>query len=268
MAEVDCISKACRGCGIVKLLDEFHVSKGKLGRAAKCKMCRAQMAAEYRSRPGYREAHAERCKDWAKRVLADKRAESGWVDPKDRTTRVCRACGECKPLELFYNDKKGSQGKSTRCVPCTRAASAEWYSSNQVRASSASLKWRENNRDKVRQYTSDHWYRNKMRPEFRLRYSMRTAVARSLRSGRTTGAYRYLGYSLDSLREHLEKQFTSGMSWENYGEWHIDHIVPLSSFSIKTINDADFAAAWALSNLRPMWASDNVKKHAKRIFLI
>jgi hypothetical protein len=77
-----------------------------------------------------------------------------------------------------------------------------------------------------------------------------------------------LGYTRDDLVAHLERQFLKGMSWDNYGEWHIDHIIPLSSFTIEDWGDSQFVKAWALPNLRPLWAYENHKKGAGRDFLI
>jgi hypothetical protein len=71
-----------------------------------------------------------------------------------------------------------------------------------------------------------------------------------------------LGYNIDVLRLHLEKHFKDGMTWENYGEWHIDHVIPVSVFNFQTIDDIDFKKCWSLSNLRPLWAKDNLKKSA------
>jgi len=60
---------------------------------------------------------------------------------------------------------------------------------------------------------------------------------------------------------HLESMFVDGMSWENYGGgWHVDHILPLSSFEYETTDDDSFKTAWALSNLQPLWASENISK--------
>jgi len=60
-----------------------------------------------------------------------------------------------------------------------------------------------------------------------------------------------LGYSALELKIHLEKLFTEDMSWDNYGEWHVDHIVGVIFFDITT--PANIVNA--LSNLRPMWAT-------------
>jgi len=66
-----------------------------------------------------------------------------------------------------------------------------------------------------------------------------------------------LGYSIDQLHAHLEQRFLPGMSWSNMGDWHIDHIKPVNTFSFSCETDVDFIACYALSNLRPLWAIDN-----------
>lgn len=73
-----------------------------------------------------------------------------------------------------------------------------------------------------------------------------------------------LGYSLTDLIAHLEALFAEGMNWDNYGrEWHIDHVRPDCSFSYTEVTDADFISCWALVNLQPIWALDNIKKGGK-----
>lgn len=72
-----------------------------------------------------------------------------------------------------------------------------------------------------------------------------------------------VGYTLADLRAHLEARFVDGMSWENIGAWHVDHRRPLASFDISGPDCPEFKAAWALSNLQPLWARDNLIKGAK-----
>jgi hypothetical protein len=62
---------------------------------------------------------------------------------------------------------------------------------------------------------------------------------------------------------YLESQFVEGMSWENHGKWHIDHIKPVCSFNFNSREDEDFKKCWALENLRPLWAKENLKKSAE-----
>ena len=72
-----------------------------------------------------------------------------------------------------------------------------------------------------------------------------------------------LGYSIDEFKSHIENLFEPGMCWENHGKWHIDHIIPISRFKYKSINDKAFKKCWALKNLRPLWAVENMKKGAR-----
>ena len=72
-----------------------------------------------------------------------------------------------------------------------------------------------------------------------------------------------VGYTLSDLKEHLESLFTDGMTWENQGAWHIDHLKPVSSFTFTNPKDEDFKLCFALSNLQPLWAKDNLEKSNK-----
>ena len=72
-----------------------------------------------------------------------------------------------------------------------------------------------------------------------------------------------MGYTKYELKEHLESQFTGGMSWDNMNEWHIDHIRPVSSFDFDSTEHPDFKKCWALNNLQPLWAEDNLRKNDK-----
>ncbi len=76
------------------------------------------------------------------------------------------------------------------------------------------------------------------------------------------------GYGVETLAAHLEKQFSGGMSWANYGAWHIDHIRPKVSFQYDSETDEQFRACWALANLRPLWARENKVKSDARAYLV
>jgi hypothetical protein len=70
-----------------------------------------------------------------------------------------------------------------------------------------------------------------------------------------------IGCTPDFLKKHLEEKFVIGMSWENRNEWHIDHIIPLSS--AKT--EKELYELCYYTNLQPLWIQDNLKKSNKRI---
>ena len=69
----------------------------------------------------------------------------------------------------------------------------------------------------------------------------------------------YLGCTLGELKTYLETKFEEGMTWENQGEWHIDHIKPCASFNLD--NEEEIAQCFHFSNLQPLWGEDNLIKH-------
>ena len=88
-------------------------------------------------------------------------------------------------------------------------------------------------------------------------------ISRSVKDARNRCKWTELaGYSVHDLRTHLESLFGVGMNWGNYGRhgWHIDHIRPISTFSINGYSDSAFKECWALENLQPMWGGDNIRK--------
>jgi class 3 adenylate cyclase len=120
------------------------------------------------------------------------------------------------------------------------------------------------------------WARRRLNPEFviaeRLRRAMRKkrngarigdTLRRALVRGGTTGLCEFLGYTIADLATHLERQFAPGMSWAEFraARIEIDHIRPLALFDLA--NADELRAAWALSNLQPLWAKDNREKAAR-----
>lgn len=94
---------------------------------------------------------------------------------------------------------------------------------------------------------------------YRLQANLRTRLHSALkRNAKTGSAVKDLGCSIEFFKNHLEKQFTKNMNWDNYSEWHIDHIIPLSSFDLTDKNQ--LLKACHYSNLQPLWAKDNIIK--------
>lgn len=98
-------------------------------------------------------------------------------------------------------------------------------------------------------------------PSTRCAIKCRLMVARVLR---VTGQRKFrnttdiLGYDGERLKFWMELQFQPGMSWENYGEWHIDHVKPVAAFTREGVTDP--AVINALENLQPLWAAENLSK--------
>lgn len=106
--------------------------------------------------------------------------------------------------------------------------------------------------------------RHRGKPGVRLHRAVSEGVRRSLNGnkvGRST--FDLLRYTPAELHEHIERLFSPGMTWENYGEWEIDHKNPMSAHNFTTHEDIDFKRCWDLSNLQPLWRRENRSKGDK-----
>lgn len=111
-----------------------------------------------------------------------------------------------------------------------------------------------------------HW-RMKNDPGFVINMRMRNAIRKALKGGKGGRKWEeILGYTLDDLRAHLAAQMPKGHTLEDLGRIHIDHIIPKILFDVT--NEDELRAAWALPNLRPTTASENLSKGARRHFLL
>ena len=158
----------------------------------------------------------------------------------------------------------------------------KYYRDNKEKRLQYAKYYREKNRDRILQEKKDHYQKNKdkfnqyKRAEYKRRSKedpsyiavrfMRKCIYRVLSSKTKECASVKYGYERSDLVLHIEKQFTKGMSWENYGKWHIDHITPVSQFIREGVFDP--LKINCLSNLRPVWASVNLKKGDRAHFLL
>jgi hypothetical protein len=97
--------------------------------------------------------------------------------------------------------------------------------------------------------------------EFKLRHTLRNRMNKALRSQWKSGSFvRDLGCSISEFKAHIESLFKPGMSWDNHSitGWHLDHIIPLSSFNLS--NYEDFKKAAHYTNLQPLWYKENIVK--------
>lgn len=115
---------------------------------------------------------------------------------------------------------------------------------------------RKREKDRIaRRKESDKFFREKERIRVCILSSLR---AKSFR--KNSLAAKYLGCSKDEFIAHIESQFREGMSWDNRSEWHIDHLIPLST--AKT--SEEIKLLWHYTNLQPLWSHENLSK-GKRI---
>ena len=142
-----------------------------------------------------------------------------------------------------------------------------WYENNKEHRKEYLKEYREKNIDKIRQIKRDYERNRKARdPLYKLINNFRTAIYQVLKENNINKNGHYfeiLKYTPDDLILHLETKFTDGMTWDNYGEWHVDHIKPISSYIILEIGDDEFMNCWSLSNLQPLWGKENISKSNK-----
>jgi len=70
-----------------------------------------------------------------------------------------------------------------------------------------------------------------------------------------------IGCNGDYLKKYISKLFTEDMTLNNYGEWELDHIKPVSSFNLN--NEDELQECFNYKNLQPLWKEDNKKKSNK-----
>lgn len=103
-------------------------------------------------------------------------------------------------------------------------------------------------------------------PKFRVNARMASHIRDALKRKKAGRRWeRIVGYTLLDLMAHLASKFLPGMTWENISEWHIDHIKPKRLFKFDSDGDPEFRACWALENLQPLWARDNLSKGGRYV---
>jgi len=176
--------------------------------------------------------------------------------------------------------KLGPSGR--RNIGGKKVADKKWRDSNKEYLSNKSKTWYENNKEHRKQYLKEYREKNvdkikqikrkyeKNRkdtdPLYKLISNFRTAIYQVLKENNVKKNGHYfdiLKYTPQQLIEHLEKQFSDEMTWDNYGLWHVDHKHPISLYNIKEIGDDEFLKCWSLDNLQPMWGCENIKKSNK-----
>ena len=148
----------------------------------------------------------------------------------------------------------------------------EWAKKNRDKRNAYKREWAKKNRDKVNAYDREWAKKNrdkrnvycrkirKQRPEIRIIQNQRTRLGQFVKSCSIRSSERF-GCTPKQLREHIEAQFKRGMTWQNYGKWHIDHIMPCSAFDLTNPDHVKICFNW--QNLRPLWAKQNASKGKK-----
>jgi hypothetical protein len=196
--------------------------------------------------------------------------------------KICNRCNNYFPATtgFFNKNSKLNDGLHTICKQCIKIYNSNRYKNNKTKMLLQSKKWVKNNQNKVKK-NRRLWYeknkkeilqkalqykkhRYKTDLSYKLLCSLRRRLHRTVDGkSKNNSTIKLLGCSIEELKIHLEKQFTNGMSWKNYGKWHIDHIKPCASFDLSLENEQKLC--FHFTNLQPLWAKDNIKKSDKII---
>lgn len=191
--------------------------------------------------------------------------------------KQCSKCREVKSVDQFYKSGRCVDGLQYHCVGCykkdrlaNRDAILErdrkYYQENKEYHKEKVREWYEANRDRVHEYRLQ-WAREKRAedPLYKFMQCVRTTICHSfVRASRGTyvkksKSLEILGCEFDFFIQHISQQFQEGMTINNHGLWHLDHIVPISS--AKT--EEEVLRLNHYTNFQPLWAKDNLAKGAK-----
>jgi hypothetical protein len=206
--------------------------------------------------------------------------------------RKCNLCNEILELSVdnfqpSFDKKQNKIYFKKKCRRCERKICQKYHNDHRDSILEKKRQYEHINQDKKSNYNKKYnqrpatkklnsikalkvYYLNKHDPVFIMRRRISLSVNKylkknnSLKMGKSIS--NFLPYTIIELKDHLEKQFDKNMSWQNYGNyWHLDHIIPQSCLPYISMEDENFKKCWALDNLRPLEAKQNIKDGATRV---
>ena len=196
--------------------------------------------------------------------------------------KVCTKCKLEKSYSEFGKDKKAKDGLNYNCKSCLKEytqANKEYYKeyyqankeyrkkydkeyrkANKEKRNKSAKEYRQANKERINESSKEYQReRRKTDPLFKMKGNLRKRTWEAFKNkgySKNTKTQEMLGVDWEVAKTHIERQFTKGMNWNNYGEWHIDHIIPLASAN--TIQELKKLCHY--TNLQPLWAKDNIIK--------
>ncbi len=173
--------------------------------------------------------------------------------------KCCSKCGILKPLEHFHVQKTGKLGRVSSCKLCINNRNAEYRLGHREHARTIErIRYSKLNKDIVNASARQRRHEDIL---FKVARNLRNRVNVAFKGVGWTKPHTkdILGCTFLELKEHLQKQYQPGMTDDNYGKWHIDHVKPLSSAKTKE----EMVMLCHYVNLQPLWALDNMIKGNK-----
>jgi len=182
------------------------------------------------------------------------------------TVSRCRDCERIACKE--YKEKNRQEINARRALDRKenpekwKASNKKFYSKNAEAQKLRAKEYAQNNRNKISaKQRETRKARRHADPVYRIKENLRKRMWETiakLGNKKSAKSLSLLGCSALECRDYLANLFTEGMSWENYGQWHIDHIRPISSFDLS--NPQEQRQCFHYTNLQPLWALDNLIK--------
>jgi len=166
----------------------------------------------------------------------------------------CPKCLENKELHLFAKDKSRRDGLYPHCRACDKARhNPEVYNQK-------NKEWRAAHVEESRVYKREYMANKRATDQlFKLKELLRSRLRNALVGKKKSDrAVNLVGCSLEDLKSHLESTFQEGMSWDNQGVWHVDHILPCVAFNLD--DPMEQKACFHFRNLQTLWKVDNSRK--------
>lgn len=192
------------------------------------------------------------------------------------TMKKCTKCNKIKLLIQFHISKIFKDNHNNWCKNCIKKYRRNYYIINKQKIKIKNKLYRTLNRNKIRihkKITREkinkqeriYWKkRRKSDINYKLKTNLRKRVWQALcGKGKSKSTIKLLGCSIIKFKNHLKSKFTEGMSWQNYGKWHIDHIIPCVSFDLR--KESEQKKCFNYKNLQPLWAKDNRIKYTSII---
>lgn len=186
--------------------------------------------------------------------------------------KICSNCKHKKLVGKFYYRSDKPHLLQSHCKDCIKTKRTSFRNDNIERIKERDRKYHWGNREKrieyLKKYRVDNTHirnvkynaRFKSDVFFRMSQNIRTRIRMALkRNTKSKSTQILIGCTIDFLRQHLQNQFKEGMDWNNYGLWQIDHKKPCSLFDLS--KEEEQLKCFHYSNLQPLWATDNRKKH-------
>lgn len=192
-------------------------------------------------------------------------------------TKKCSKCNKKRLRKFFHKNKNSKDGLYSYCRVCKKIddkiyvsknrekvleSKRLYYQKNKLTIAEQKKQYQKRTAEKRRKYKRLYEKQRKQNdPLYKLIQNYKNRICRALKGvgikSKTT--IKLLGCSIECFYIHIENQFKDGMTWDNQGKWHIDHIVPLSSAS--TLEEKE--KLFHYSNCQPLWAKDNLSKSDK-----